>query len=105
MKMDSAILAANERMVYVTGDKEAIRSYEMRQMGLSDYNSSMNYARETGYAEGHADGMTEGITHGMAQGRAAGLQEGRNEEQLRLLEMLDQGLSIEEIKRRLTERI
>jgi hypothetical protein len=39
MKMDSAILAANERMVYVTGDKEAIRAYEMRQMGLSDYNS------------------------------------------------------------------
>jgi hypothetical protein len=87
--MDSAILAANERMVYVTGDKEAIRAYEMRQMGLSDYNSSMNYARETGYAMGHAEGHTEG----------------RNEERQHLLEMLDQGLSVEEIKRRLTERI
>jgi predicted transposase/invertase (TIGR01784 family) len=101
VKMDSAILAANERMVYVTGDKEAIRAYEMRQMGLSDYNSSMNYARETGYAEGHADGHAVGH----AEGHAEGQTEGRNEERQHLLEMLDQGLSVEEIKRRLTERI
>jgi predicted transposase/invertase (TIGR01784 family) len=44
VKMDSAIQMANERMVYVTGDKEAIRAYERRQMALSDYTSSMNYA-------------------------------------------------------------
>jgi len=75
VKMDSAIETANERMVYVTGDKEAIRAYERRLMGLSDYNSSMNYARE----------------------------EGRNEERLRLLEMFEQGLSVEEIKRRLKQ--
>ena len=79
VKMDTAIETANERMVYVTGDKEAIRAYEMRLMGLSDYNSSMNYARE----EGH--------------------EEGRNEERLRLLEMLEQGLPVEEIKRRLKQ--
>jgi len=79
VKMDSAIEMANERMVYVTGDKEAIRAYEMRLMGLSDYNSSMNYAREEGHAEG------------------------RNEERQYLLEMIDQGLSIEEIKRRLMQ--
>jgi predicted transposase/invertase (TIGR01784 family) len=54
VKMDSAIQTADERMVYVTGDDEAIRAYEMRQMGLSDYNSSMNYAREKGHAEGMA---------------------------------------------------
>jgi len=52
VKMDSAIYSANERMVYVTGDEEAIRAYEMRQMALSDYNSSINYAREEGRAEG-----------------------------------------------------
>jgi len=81
--MDTAIETANERMVYVTGDKEAIRAYERRLMGLSDYNSSINYARE----KGHAEGITEG----------------RNEERLRLLEMLDLGLPVEEIKRRLQE--
>ena len=50
-KMDVTIQAANERMVYVTEDEEAIRAYEMRQMALSDYNSSINYAREEGHAE------------------------------------------------------
>jgi predicted transposase/invertase (TIGR01784 family) len=71
VKMDTAIETANERMVYVTGDKEAIRAYERRLMGLSDYNSAINYARE--------------------------------KERQRFLEMLDQGLSVEEIKRRLAE--
>jgi len=79
VKMDSAIETAEERMVYVTGDKEAIRAYERRLMGLSDYNSAIDYAREEGQTEG------------------------RNEERLRLLEMLDLGLPVEEIKRRLQE--
>jgi predicted transposase/invertase (TIGR01784 family) len=62
-KMDAAIQAANERMVYVTGDKEAIRAYERRQMALSDYNSEINYARE----EGMANGMKKGRAEGMAE--------------------------------------
>jgi predicted transposase/invertase (TIGR01784 family) len=82
LKMDSAIYEANERMVYVTGDKEAIRAYEMRQMALSDYNSEIEYAREEGEAKGHA--------------------KGRQEERQYLLDMLDRGLSIEEIKQQLT---
>ena len=85
--MDSAIETAEERMVYVTGDKEAIRAYERRLMGLSDYNSAINYARE----------------EGLEKGRVEGHAEGRNEERLRLLEMLDLGLPVEEIKRRLEE--
>jgi len=59
VKMDSAIQAANERMVYVTGDKEAIRAYEMRQMALSDYTSAINYARSTGMTKGRQKGRTE----------------------------------------------
>ena len=94
--MDTAIETANERMVYVTGDKEAIRAYERRLMGLSDYNSSMNYARE----EGHRQGIKEG----RRKGRQEGHKEGRNEERQRLLEMLEQGLPVEEIKRRLAEQ-
>jgi len=61
VKMDSAIQAANERMVYVTGDKEAIRAYEMRQMALSDYTSTMNYAREEGIAKGRQKGRQESV--------------------------------------------
>jgi len=51
VKMDAAIETANERMVYVTGDKEAIRAYERRLMALSDYNSAINYAHEKGMAK------------------------------------------------------
>ena len=54
-QMDAAIQAADERMVYVTGDREAIRAYEMRQMALSDYTSSMNYARDKGLEEGREE--------------------------------------------------
>jgi len=70
VKMDTAIETANERMVYVTGDKEAIRAYERRQMALSDYNSSMNYAREEGHRQGMRKGMREGIREGMREGIA-----------------------------------
>ena len=57
--MDSAIQAADERMVYVTGDDEAIRAYEMRQMALSDYTSTINYARDEGMTKGMEKGMTK----------------------------------------------
>jgi predicted transposase/invertase (TIGR01784 family) len=52
VKMDSAIQAANERMVYVTGDDEAIRAYEMRQMAMSDWTTGINTATQKGRAEG-----------------------------------------------------
>jgi len=59
VKMDSAIQMADERMVYVTGDKEAIRAYERRQMALSDYNSEINYALEEGMRKGIAKSTLE----------------------------------------------
>jgi predicted transposase/invertase (TIGR01784 family) len=46
-------------MVYVTGDDEAIRAYEMRQMALSDYTSAINYARDEGMAKGIEKGTLE----------------------------------------------
>jgi len=55
VKMDSAIQAADERMIYVTGDKEAIRAYEMRQMALSDFTSAVNYAHDEGRNEASLD--------------------------------------------------
>jgi predicted transposase/invertase (TIGR01784 family) len=67
VKMDSAIQMADERMVYVTGDKEAIRAYERRQMALSDYNSSINYARGEGLKKGMRKGIREGKKEGMAK--------------------------------------
>jgi len=95
IRMDSAIQVAHERMVYVTGDKEAIRAYERRQMALSDHTSYMNYARKEGLKIGREEGLKEG--------REEGREEGRNEERQHLLEMLDSGLPVEEIKRRLKD--
>ena len=67
VKMDKAIQAANERMVYVTGDKEAIRAYEMRMMALSDMVSERNYVREQGLEEGRAEGRVKGHAEGRAE--------------------------------------
>ena len=50
-KMDDAILQADERMVYVTGDEEAIHAYEMRQMAIYDMNTRI--------LEGKIEGIEE----------------------------------------------
>jgi len=83
IKMDPAIQAANERMVYVTGDKEEIWAYERYKMALSDYTSEMNYVRD------------KSMKKGMKKGRA----EGRNDEKLEIArKMKEMGDSIEKIQ-------
>jgi len=52
LKMDSAINAADKRLNVVNKDKEFLRYYRLRQMALSDYTSSMNYARAEGIHQG-----------------------------------------------------
>jgi predicted transposase/invertase (TIGR01784 family) len=79
ISMDSAIQEADERMVYVSGDDEAIRAYEMRQMALSDLTSMKNYARKKGLSEGREQGLIEGREQGLAEGRVKGLAEGHTE--------------------------
>jgi predicted transposase/invertase (TIGR01784 family) len=46
IKMDTAIRKAEERLTYISSDKEALRAYQMREMALSDWTSGINYARE-----------------------------------------------------------
>ena len=58
-KMDNAIKRAYERMVYVTGNKEAIRAYEMRQLALSEATSITNSAIRRGMAEGESNSKME----------------------------------------------
>jgi predicted transposase/invertase (TIGR01784 family) len=52
INMDTAIRKAEEKMAYVSNDKEALRVYQMREMAMSDWTSSINYAREEGIREG-----------------------------------------------------
>ena len=56
VKIDMAIQKAEEKMVYVTSDKEALRAYQMREMALSDWTSGLNHAREEGIQEGIREG-------------------------------------------------
>ena len=52
LNMDTAIRRANEKMTFLSSDKEALRMYQMREMALSDYTSGMNHARQEGMKEG-----------------------------------------------------
>jgi predicted transposase/invertase (TIGR01784 family) len=45
IKMDAGIQKAQERLVVVTNDKEALREYHLREMALSDWTSGVNHAR------------------------------------------------------------
>jgi predicted transposase/invertase (TIGR01784 family) len=49
--MDMAIQKAEEKMVCVTNDKEALHSYQMREMALSDWTSGINQAMREGRQE------------------------------------------------------
>ena len=52
LDMDNAIRKASDKMTFVSQDPESFRYYQMREMGLSDITSSINYARKEGEARG-----------------------------------------------------
>ena len=62
MIMDSAIKEADERMVYITGDEDAIQAYERRFKMLCDRTWHMNIEMEECRAEGLAEGKIESAT-------------------------------------------
>ena len=107
---DDTIKAAQERLVYVTGDDEAIRAYEMRQMALSDLTSYKNFAREEGLKEGREEGIKQGLKQGLEQGLEQGIEQGIEKNRVETARKMklrgrpideiaeDTGLSIETIK-------
>jgi predicted transposase/invertase (TIGR01784 family) len=60
LTMDTAIQKAEEKMVFVSRDKEALRAYQMRELALSDWTSGINHARREGRLEGRLEGRQEG---------------------------------------------
>ncbi|MDR1998265.1 MAG: Rpn family recombination-promoting nuclease/putative transposase, partial [Candidatus Margulisbacteria bacterium] len=52
INMDKAIQEAQKRITYVSADDETLRAYQMREMGLSDWNSRLFDARQEGLLEG-----------------------------------------------------
>jgi predicted transposase/invertase (TIGR01784 family) len=65
--MDTAIQKAEEKMVYVSNDKETLRAYQMREMALSDWTSGLNHARREGKQEGRREGKREGKREGILE--------------------------------------
>ena len=51
INMDSAISKANERLNFVSQDKNFLHAYEMREMALSDWTTGVNTAFEKGKME------------------------------------------------------
>jgi predicted transposase/invertase (TIGR01784 family) len=60
VRMNSAIQAANDRMVYLSGDEDAIRLYEVRFKAACDRTSAHNYAIRKGEEKGLVKGEARG---------------------------------------------
>jgi predicted transposase/invertase (TIGR01784 family) len=96
--MDAAIQKAEEKMVHVSMDKEALRAYQMREMALSDLVSGINHARREGMEEGIKEGMREGVKEGMKEGMREGMKEGVREGELKIARNLKKiGMPVEQI--------
>jgi predicted transposase/invertase (TIGR01784 family) len=59
IRMDTAIQKAEERLAYVSSDKEVLRAYQMRELALSDWTSGINHARREGRLEGKQEEQQE----------------------------------------------
>ena len=55
IRMDSAILRAEEKQEFVISDEDSLQIYEMRQKAIRDRISENEYAREEGIKEGKAE--------------------------------------------------
>jgi predicted transposase/invertase (TIGR01784 family) len=100
LRMDAAIQKAHEKMTLISGDKEAMRYYHMREKALFDFTSGMNSARREGREEGLAEGKKEGKKEGLAEGKKEGKREGNKEGKEEMVRnMKAGGLSVEHIMR------
>jgi predicted transposase/invertase (TIGR01784 family) len=98
IKMDTAIQKAQERITFVSQDKESLRDYDMREMALSDYTSGMNFARREGRQEGHQEGRQEGIAIGEERGITIGEKRGEKKAVIKYaIKLFQRGMNVVEI--------
>jgi len=67
IQMDTAISIANERLNFVSQDKEFLRAYEMREMALSDWTTGVNTAIEKREIEIAINSLNEGLSYDTIQ--------------------------------------
>ncbi|GBU27290.1 hypothetical protein R84B8_00819 [Treponema sp. R8-4-B8] len=61
IQMDSAISKANERLNFVTQDKEFLRNYHLREMAMSDWTTGVNTAIENKLIEVAKNSLNKGL--------------------------------------------
>jgi predicted transposase/invertase (TIGR01784 family) len=91
VKMDSAIERAAVKLNFVTGDREFLHQYHLREMALSDKTTEINTAFERGLEQG----IEQGLERGIEQVAKNLLQKAHSLEYVQEVT----GLSIEQIKR------
>ena len=77
--------------------------YMTVEMDRMRANIDRMYEQKAAYDKGLAEGRNEGQEKGQEKGHAEGLAEGQEKGHADVLELLVQGLSIEEIKQRLKQ--
>ena len=78
-----------------------VHASEVLNMLLEEWN--LEDAKAVWYEEAREDGLAEGRAEGRAEGHAEGHAEGFCQGQQHVLELLSQGLSVDEVKQRLAE--
>jgi len=66
--MDNAISKANERLNFVTQDKEFLRNYHLREMAMSDWTTGINTATEKGIEKGAMQSKIEIARNSLGEG-------------------------------------
>jgi len=88
---------ASELLLEISQDDVERARIRSRRKFQSDMASDIATSRKIGFAEGKAEGIAEGEARGKAEGKTEGKIEGAGQ----VLDLLDKGVPIDEIKRRL----
>jgi predicted transposase/invertase (TIGR01784 family) len=98
IKMDTGIAKAQEKILFVSQDKETLRACQMREMAMSDYTSGIYHARRDGERRGIVIGVQLGNQLGKQIGKQQGITIGKKKAQAEyVLKLFQKGLSIKEI--------
>jgi predicted transposase/invertase (TIGR01784 family) len=91
IEMDTSIEKAHKKIMTVSQDSEMLRLYEMREMAMLDFNSSVNAATRKGLAMGEKKGLQK------AQVNFVLKLSGKNKSAEEIAELTD--LSVEEVNK------
>jgi predicted transposase/invertase (TIGR01784 family) len=89
IQMDAAISMANDRLNFVSQDKEVLRLYHMREMAMSDWTTAMDTATDKGKAIGKSEGIAIGKSEGKIEIARNALAEGASIEFVQKITGLD----------------